>query len=45
MPFIHWNRIEIEWFTESLTSGKDWIAKVYNVLKIIMKYNYKNTYT
>ena len=31
MPFIHWNRIEIEWFIEYLTSGKDWIAKVYNV--------------
>ena len=31
MPFIYWNRIEIEWFIEYLTSGKDWIAKVYNV--------------
>ena len=45
MPFINWNRIEIEWFIEYPTSGKDWIDKVYNVWKNVMKYNYKNTYT
>ena len=34
--------VEVEWFIDYLTSSMDWIAKVYNISKKILKINYEN---